>query len=390
MPLRIEIADRLTPEVREAWMSLLPRQHWGFFSHPDWCQSIWNHFGPTLRLRFVMALDGDEPVGLLPVWVRRMNKFGLFLPVAELFGSRRGDYGGPLIHPDADVPEVLGALFDAAVDLDGTRGTLVWPNLPDGHGFAEVLDARLQARGLEHRRGESICHVIELDGTYDEIAAGWNRKQRQNINRYRRKLLADFDTLDLITFDTREQALEKLPAFFAMHDRRWVEAGNPGTFDDPTMREFFTELVERLAGTHLYFSALMAGDRPVAYRIGFVHGGMFMAYKSAFEWDLRQYSPGQVMNAATIEDGVERGWTGIDLLGGDYDYKDSLSTTTKNRVTYFVRTGRVAPGYWWLTKGRPRTQRLVGGVAYKAMERWSRLKRALRRSGGDADDGGGE
>jgi len=287
-----------------------------------------------------------------------------------------------VLAPDVDADAVLGALLDAAIDLGGTRGTIVWPHMPDERDLPALLERHLEARDIDHVSGTSICHIIEIEGTYEEIAAGWNRKQRQNINRYRRKLLSDFETLELVTFDTPDQALEKLPAFFEMHDRRWVESGNPGTFDDPTMRAFFTELVERLAGSHLYFAGLMAGDRAVAYRIGFLYGGYFLAYKSAFDWDLRRYSPGQVMNAATIEDGVDRGWQGIDLLGGDYDYKDSLSSSTQSRVSFFMRTRSIAPGYWWLTKGRPALQRRVGGLAYRALDRLGRIKRALRSSGG--------
>lgn len=387
MPVTVDVEERLTPDLRETWISLLPSAHWGFFSHPDWCQAVWNHFGPTRDLRILVAREGGRAVGVLPVWSHRMNKYGLYLPVTDLFGSRRGDYGAPVIHPEADVESVLAAFLDAVPRLGRTGGTVVWPHLPDSRGAAGALAGILDARGYSYRRETSICHIVDLEGSYDDIAAGWDRKKRQNVNRYRRKMLERFDSLEIVTFDTPDEALERLPAFFEMHDHRWVEAGHPGTFDEPGMREFFEELVQRFAGSHLHFSALMAGDRAAAYRVGFVYGGYFLAFRSAFDWTLRRLSPGQVMNAETIRYGVDQGWKGIDLLGGDYDYKDSLSSRTQDRVTYIVRTGRVAPAYWWITRGRPALERRVGAVVYRVRARWGRLTRALTSPASpDGDD----
>lgn len=384
MTLTVDVADRLTPELRDTWISLLPKDHWAFFSHPDWCEAVWSHFGSTMSVRYLVARDDGDAVGFLPVWTRRMNKFGLFLPITELFGSRRSDYAGPLIHEEAPAKTVLGALLDALVGLKGTWGSVIWPHMPEDHGYAEAFEELLDERNLEYRREESLCHVVDIDGSYEEIAAKWDRKKRQNVNRYRRKVLERFDTLSVVTFDTPEEARERLPDFFEMHDYRWIEAGHPGTFDDPDTRAYFEDLVERFAGSHLYFSALMADDRPVAYRIGFVYGGYFMAFRSAFDWTLRKLSPGQVMNAETIRDGVERGWEGMDLLGGEYDYKESLSSSTVDRATFYVRFGSVAPGYWWITRGRPAVEKHAGGLVYRAQAGWDRLRRSL--SSGEGDD----
>lgn len=373
--LTVEILDEMTPQIRDVWVSLVPDRRWGIFSHPDWCEAVWGHEGSTVLTRIVLVRRGGRPVGLLPVWIRRMNRYGLFLRVAELFGSRRGDYGAPLIAEDADATEVLPVLLDAALAIRGAGGTLIWPHLPDVDGHPEIVEQALRDRHLEFIREDSPCHVVELFGSYEDIAASWDGKKRRNVNRYRRKLLSEFDSLELVTFDTVDEALARLPDFFRMHDQRWIASGNPGTFDDRSVRAFFEDLVRRFAGKSLFFAALVAGDQAAAYRIGFVWDNSFLEYRAAFSWDLRRSSPGQVMTSVLIEDGVERGWAAIDLLGGDYAYKDRVSSTTRDRSTFFIRSRPFAPAYWWLTKGRPMAERSIGGVIYRVRSWWGKLRR---------------
>jgi len=376
MPPTIETYDRLTPELVDTWRALVPDRRWSFFSTPEWCQAIWRHFGPTRALRVMVAREDGEPVGLLPVWIRRMNQYGAFLTVAELFGSRRGDYGGPVIREEEGPrPDVFAELWEAALDLDANPGTIIWPNLPAESGYVEALESLLDRRDLTWQRRKGECRIIPLGETLEETMGEWSRNLRKNMRRYDRKLGEEQGEVRLQVFDTAADARVWLPRFFTMHDRRWEEAGSPGTFSEQARRDFTIELAEEIAGDSLHFSALMVGEEPAAYWLGFVSGGYLLGYKTTFNLDLYSYSPGKILIKYLVDEGITRGWKGIDLMQGDYDYKSGFTSEAVTTYTYTVRTRPTAPAYWWLTRGRPLAESAVGGLVFRARGLLHRLRR---------------
>ncbi|HWC90069.1 MAG TPA: hypothetical protein VG433_10450, partial [Pirellulales bacterium] len=41
-----------------------------FFQSPDWFETYWRHFGASQRLRVLVVLDGNGPLGMMPLVVR--------------------------------------------------------------------------------------------------------------------------------------------------------------------------------------------------------------------------------------------------------------------------------------------------------------------------------
>jgi CelD/BcsL family acetyltransferase involved in cellulose biosynthesis len=239
------------------------------------------------------------------------------------------------------------------------------------------LDRWCADRGASFVCEEKHGWVVEIAGrSYDEIASEWSKKFRGNMNRYPRKLAEELGPLEFEVVRERDRVLAMLPAYFEMHNRRWIESGSPGTFTDATMRAFFKDLAERFADTHLHFSVLRAGGTPVAYHFGFFYAGYLLVYKSTYDPD--HNGAGKVLQRMLIEEGARSGWAGIDLLQGDYAYKERMATRPTTTRSYLVRTHAVAPGHFWLTRGRPAVQRTMGGLIFKAVGRWDALKQRFK------------
>src|SRR5690606_9613320 len=111
--------------------------------HPDWCRVAWESFHEGASIRLHLAYEDDRLVGILPTCRRRMNRFGLFLPVSEALAGARGDYSAPVIAPGAGA-DVAVALFASALNEARSAGAFVFANIPDDHGVPAMLEDYLR------------------------------------------------------------------------------------------------------------------------------------------------------------------------------------------------------------------------------------------------------
>jgi CelD/BcsL family acetyltransferase involved in cellulose biosynthesis len=69
----VEVNDLETlAHYRLTWNSLfaaMPRA--SFFQTFDWFDTYWRHFGHDQRMRVLVVYGGDEPLGIVPLCVRR-------------------------------------------------------------------------------------------------------------------------------------------------------------------------------------------------------------------------------------------------------------------------------------------------------------------------------
>ncbi|MEX1258873.1 MAG: GNAT family N-acetyltransferase [Gemmatimonadota bacterium] len=362
-------------EIREAWISLLPRERWRFFLHPDWFEIARASYFPRARVRYHVAYEGDRIVGILPTSRRRMNRFGLFLPVVDALAGGRGDYSLPITGQEAR-PEVVRPLLESALSSARGAGTLVLANLPVETGVPGILESLLEERGLPFRHVEAPSLTLSLPPTFDEAEAAMKKGLRGDLRRQAKRIEESVGPLDFRVVTDPEEAKAHLPGLFEMHDRRWLEAGLPASFEDRSARDFYYGMIEKLWGEGLHFSLLRAGERVIAYHVGAVGGGYLLYYKPTFDHTLQNYSPGKLHLRFLLVHAIEAGLSGIDFLQGTEGYKRDWASSVTECGSYTVRTRRVSPSYFWLACGRPWTERVVG----PAYNRWvARFERLVRR-----------
>ncbi|MFC1660050.1 GNAT family N-acetyltransferase [Gemmatimonadota bacterium] len=376
MAIKIEVLDRDQTDdlLWESWLTLLPGGRWSFFLHPDWCRALWESYHAGSRVRFHVAYDGGGIVGILPTCHRRMNKFGLFLPIAETFGGGRGDYSLPMAGGVGGV-EVLEPLLESAVARSKPSGALVLPNLPDPSGAPEQVQDYLEKRGLTFERRIWVTQSIPLAGTFEETERGFTSRLRSDLRRREKRLREAHGPVTFRVIESQHEALKRLPDLFEMHDKRWLTSGLPGTFSDPAARAFYERVVRHLWEDGVHFSVLECGGRIIAFHLGFVWDGHLLYYKPTFESDLQAFSPGKLLLKYLVMHGVEEGWSGIDLLQGEEDFKRPWTSESTATSTFTIRTSRRSPTYWWLTRGRPLAERTLG----RTYNRWATRLESLRK-----------
>lgn len=364
------------PKFLDSWEAMIPETPAGFFLRPEWCHLVWNSFGNLRGSRIHVARKGGEVVGILPVWRRRMNRFGLYRTVCEAFGGARGDYSHPLL-ADCTDDEALRALLASAIQRARRDGALVLANVPDQGRWSGRIRLILESEGVPFTESRRDCLRIELPPTFDEYSASVRSRLRTDVRRRLRKLEAEVGPLEFERLTDPEDARLLLPRLFDLHDRRWLDTGRPGAFSDPRMRQYFAGMVESL-WPHLHITVLRAQGETVALHFGMASGRNLLHFKPTFEPDLGAYSPGKLQLWKLIEQAIEEGFGVLDFLQGEEGYKNEWANGSTGTSTFVIRTRRASVAYWWLSGGRAQVERRFGRAYLRFSAAADRIRRGQR------------
>lgn len=339
-----------------AWPELIEQDRFGLFVRADWIRIARESYYPRSAVSLHVAERRGQVIGLLPVCERRMNHFGLFLPVHEVFVGARGDHCVPLVSREHMI-DVLPSLLRSAIGESITSGVLRFCHVPESAGMADSVEDSLRALGADYVRTTQNCRYLDLPSSVAEIDGKLPRKLRADLRRRAGRLHEDMGALELVRLRRREEMTAALPALFAMHDRRWLGAGRPGTFSHSDARTYYERLVAELDLSSIHFTVLTAGGRPVAYHLGMLQAGWLLHYKPTYDSTLSRYSPGKIHLRKLLDMAVAEGVRGVDFLQGGEEYKTEWTNLMYRTATFTIRTQPFSPSFDWITKGRPRLER---------------------------------
>jgi CelD/BcsL family acetyltransferase involved in cellulose biosynthesis len=152
-----------------------------------------------------------------------------------------------------------------------------------------------------------------------------------------------------------DEAADILAELAALHQRRWVAAGEPGAFASAMRYGFLRDL---LAAWHpegrVLLYRLRGREGTLGCVIGFVENGRFLYYQGG----MRQFASnhkraGLLCHAMFAEDCRRRGLVEYELLAGDAQYKRQLSGGAANTLVWgrYARPslrGRAVSGARWV------------------------------------------
>ncbi len=266
----------------------------GPFPTREWLETWWDHRGLG-NLIFAEAPDSFVPL---------VEHEGVieFAGEADLT-----DYHSPLGAPG------IPALTDFAADLPvGSRLSL--DSLPGEAADAVVTaveSAGLTATVEQH----NVAAVLDLPSTFDDYLMSIGKKDRHELRRKRRR----FDN-EVGPSRVERRSGDDAVALFARLHR--LSAGDKGAFMTAEMEKFFTDLHHRAGAV---VDVLLDGsDRPASVMFSFEDDEGFYLYNSAFEPELGNLSPGNVMLSHLIERSITDGKSTFDFLKGDESYKFRL------------------------------------------------------------------
>jgi CelD/BcsL family acetyltransferase involved in cellulose biosynthesis len=295
--MRLIDLNELNQRDRAAWESLAARAiEPNPFFEPLFVDAAGAAFR-TAGLELLVEDEGGDWSGCLPVQVRR------FAGAPVLASSWRLPYtylGTPLVDRDR-VDDFAVALSSSLRRREHFR-CLMLRRASAGPVLA-ALDKAGSSTGVgsvfERRFERGAYTGRPTDRQLDWIKS----KRRSELKRQRRKLAESLGCDVEVT--TREDADAAVREFLALESAGWKGRQGTAMAESDASARLFEAMCGSFAGAgRLRISALQAGDRVLAMTCDLLAGETLFGFKSAFDEDLRRFSPGvqlQVENFARFD-----------------------------------------------------------------------------------------
>jgi CelD/BcsL family acetyltransferase involved in cellulose biosynthesis len=315
--------EGLSGEWDRLWASNPHRQIFGRFA---WARAWWQGYGPSVALCTPVVLQNDRVVGILPLV--RHNALLRFL------GEPGSDYNDILCDGTA-AAGILEVLLQAICGMSRDLWrSATFANVPE-HSLFLALLGKLPG----HWRPQLVtsmshfCPSVILDDENRETTLRTILGQREP-RQHERKL----QKLGKLTFrhiEDRAEIRRHLPVYFEQHTQRWaMVVGGNLRFSSEQSRTFYEALVEQLdPRNELRFAVMEMDGRPIAYHFGFQLDGKFILYKTTFDINLWEESPGQVMIRSLFSYAQSMGVKEFDFTIGNETYKNRLANHTNRNFT---------------------------------------------------------
>lgn len=301
--ITIHRPEELSTELRRAWHRAMDDSpdYANPFLAPEFAAGVGRY---RAGARVAVLHEHAEPVGFLPY---ERNSFG----VGRAIGLGLSDAQALVHRPGVtwDTQELLKACGLSVFEFDH----LVEEQKPFGR----------------HVTGTFASPVIDLkDGDGDDSYAEWLRGAYPGLAKTtlkkERRLARDLGEMRFV-FDERDP--RALPTLMRWKSAQYRRTGRMDRFARPWIVELVNHLYqvreEHFTGV---LSVVYAGDRPVAAHFGPRSRTVFAPWFTAYDPELRYYSPGLIMHLRMAQAAGRDGVRLMDLGRGDKEWKDWLKT----------------------------------------------------------------
>ncbi len=363
---RFEIAAdyRLLWQDAAVWNSLAGAAP---FRQTHWLASWWDHFGDCFQPYCVVARDSAGTIrGLLPLY-RSANARGVLRFVGD--GEACSD-GLSILCRDEDA-DCLGEELGAWLSVMAAHREWGWSLLDLDGIVAGDLAMIAFSRGLAgsgaatHAQSRMHTWFKPTTGTWDQYLASLKNKHRRQTRQTDERIDQTPGLQRRLATDEASVRTD-LDAMIELHQQRWNDAGEPGTYANPRFREF----IHAAAGAFwragkLRMASLAIDGKMIAGELHLIGGdGAISLYSTGVDRAHGDLGPGRMMNIETMKYAHANSLPGIDFLRGDERYKSTLLAQPKRLIRL-----RVVPNSAW-----SRAQHAAWKTGFE-IKQWVRRKR---------------
>lgn len=318
----IRTADELEG-LSASWDDLLGRRgEFAIHSSFQWVSTWWKHLAKGKELFVLAAQEGNEIVGLAPLFLSefRRKKLVRFRRVYFL-GEGLSDYGCFLTRSGSESVwrEFLTYLADSSAWHE-----LRLQNIPLGGDEFDRLCRLGNDLGYSidsQERKPTHCFYVDATGDFKDYVKTTSRDVKKDVPR-RLNMIEDAGGYEL-KFTGEVSVDELLTAMADIHTKRQSELGRESFFQHTNEREFIDEI------TKLYhkrgwldYIVMRIDGRIAAYMLGFRYGGVRYSWNVGFDPRYNELSLGKVLAYLWIEDAFRRKEINeFNFMRGDSEFK---------------------------------------------------------------------
>lgn len=330
---------------RLLWKSLLAQTKGAtFFQSLDWLEPYWRHFGQSQKLRVLVVRCGNEPLGIVPLVVRReRTKLGTARVLTYPL-DHWGVFYGPIgPQPAATLMAALQYIRSQPRDWD-----LLSLRFVDRDGADRGRTERA-LRFVGWRPAEEVdeqAPSVNLRGSWHDYWASRDGHWRNNVSRSERRLAEQGEVVHLryrpsgVAYGDCEPRWDLFDRCRDVARQSWQGCVKTGTTlshasIEPYLRDAH-EAAARSGGLDL--NLLLVGGQPAAFAYNYHYSGHVYGLRMGYNSAVSRDGAGTVLMRRMLEDSFARGDHTFDLGPSSLSCKKPWQTSvaTSFRYTYFA------------------------------------------------------
>jgi len=321
--------DALQDEWQRLW-ALSPTL--SIFSSWTWSRLWWEHYSALGELSVIVIKRGKVVSAIAPLYRCKTRLLRLFPMETLRFIGTGGDTSPDdldiLIDP-VESDQFVDALCEYLLDKVGSA-RLNCSDLSDDSKFARRLVCLAQHQGGYIRTVEPVVRRVQaLPKTIEQHRSLLSRNSRKHLKRRARRL-QDAGEARIEYCATHSEVDLALNALIELHKARHLSKGDGYSFDSQAYCGFHRQLMHALLDKGLLrLLCLYLDERVIGVEYAFMSRGALSFFQTGFDTEYKGLSPGHLMMAFMIDDAILNGVESIDLLKGNYEYKEHYASNFK-------------------------------------------------------------
>jgi len=310
-------------ELESVWNPLLEKSGSNnVFSTFEWLSTWWEHFGQDKKLFILLALDGEEVIGIAPLIIekKRILRYAP-LRVVSFIGTGISDYADFIIVKERE--KVLNLFFEYL-----RKRKILWDEIDlkeireDSPNLAVIQD------NLEKQ--EFIGNICELGKCpYIEINNDWNNYYSSLSKNCKRGIIKKYNRIERNGLKCQFSLKYKnigdtfLDALICMHLDGMLKKNKNSFLASAKGRQFLKTIIKKVENQNwIVIDVMHINDRVAAYALGFQYGEKYYHWNIGNNEKCHVYSPGNVLfhhmlKSAFLNNSINE----IDTLRGEEYWK---------------------------------------------------------------------
>ncbi len=305
----------------------------------EWIDA-WLNSNPRNTLYVVTVYsDNHELIGIAPFYIGQCRLLEIVQQrTLRMIGDTESAAEYPSIIARSECEQLVCRAITARLKADRKHWDTIWlPRCaswdPNINTFTKAL---ADTGGIGCYTRKIAFSAFELPATYDDYLAEFSRNRRNSLRRIEKKV-ESIGNLEIHTCQTQSEVEKYLSALYRLHQKRWMEKGESGSFANrPALRRFYAQFVPRaLHNGWLRFTMLTHKAEPKAIQIGYCYNGSYHQIQEGFDPEFHE-NVGNYLRIKTIRNFIDEGIKCYDFLGGESEHKRRWKAVVRDGFDLFA------------------------------------------------------
>jgi len=308
-------------QYSQNWQALYDSLELPISYSPEWLFAWLNSYNDrNLEIDVSFVYLDDKFLAVIPFMIRIEGK----KRTLKFLSDSCSDYLG-IPHDNEirdDLSEIISQQFQR---LNFTHFT--FSSLHEDDNSLLILISSLSSRGLKMEVGAIDKSLsISINESYSATFASTIAHRR-----FKRQL-KDINELGEIALKVIQKPDDKLlNDIFQIHEAKWSANRVFPQFTDERRKKFIRIIANVFAERNQFVVfGLYAGEKLIAYRIGFIHNSTYYDWNTSFDITLEKYAPGTVLLIRAIQYMQSNNILRFEFMNGNENYKYMWATGTMN------------------------------------------------------------